>query len=179
MTREEHAIYLSEEKKLKEGEIQVPNEHHKNVDTKGRFMKGNTAAKGINKYAASRAALTKRMLEHAASLDLTPEEVLSSLFTNQATDPELRFKAAKAFGEWIYYKAPNLEVNIDVEMDNASSIEDQVDLYMERSSEVKQAMKFKRIRKYGRDALGCTEEDFKAFEERYGSIPEGKKAEKN
>ena len=163
----------TKELKLKEGEEQVANKNEEHAkkghDTKGRFMKGNPG-----KPRGSRSALTQRMLDHASSLPLTPEEVMADLFADPRVDPELRLKAAKVYGDWVYYKAPNIEVNMDVEFDTAASIEDQVDLFLERSQEEEQKQKFARIRKYGRDALYVSEEDFIAFEEAYGAIPEGK-----
>lgn len=163
----------TKELKLKEGEEQVANKNEEHAkkghDTKGRFMKGNPG-----KPKGSRSALTQRMLDHAANLPLTPEEVMASIYSDSRADPELRLKAAKVYGDWVYYKAPNIEVSMDVEFDTAASIEDQVDLFLERSQEEEQKQKFARIRKYGRDAMYVSEEDFIAFEEAYGAIPEGK-----
>lgn len=156
---------------LKEGEEQIPHSNteyaEKGRDNKGRFMKGNPG-----KQKGSRLKITQRMLDHAASLPMSPEEVMASLFTDPMLDPELRLKAAKVYGDWVYYKAPNVEVTMDVEFDSAAAIEDQIDLFLERSESEEQKNKFSRIRKFGYEARGCTEEDFKAFIEAYGAVPE-------
>lgn len=159
--------------KLEAGEEQIANEDEKLAarghDTKGRFMKGNPG-----KPKGSRSKLTQRMLDHAASLPMTPEEVMASLFSDSRADPELRLKAAKVYGDWVYYKAPNIEVVADVEFDSAASIEEQVDLFLERSEEDEQKNKFSRIRKFGFAAAGMQKEDFEAFIEAYGDVPVGK-----
>lgn len=166
----------TKELKLKEGEEQVANENEEHAkkghDTKGRFMKGNPG-----KPRGSRSALTQKMLDFAASRPVAPYEVLYELYTSPTTDDDVKFKASKTLGEWVYYKAPNVEVSMDVEFDTAASIEDQVDLFLERSQEEEQKQKFARIRKYGRDALYVSEEDFIAFEEAYGAVPVGTKNE--
>lgn len=159
--------------KLEAGEEQIANEDEKLAarghDTKGRFMKGNPG-----KPKGSRSKLTQRMLDHAASLPMTPEEVMASLFSDSRADPELCLKAAKVYGDWVYYKAPNIEVVADVEFDSAASIEEQVDLFLERSEEDEQKNKFSRIRKFGFAAAGMQKEDFEAFIEAYGDVPVGK-----
>lgn len=79
----------------------------------GRFAKGNGFGKGRPK--GRRNVLTQMLLDHAASAEMQPFEVLYDIYQDESIPPDLRFKAASKYADLIYPKAASVEVKIEDE----------------------------------------------------------------